>query len=267
MKAKFMRTAAIAALFVTIVACGKKKDQNGKLDTPKIGYAIYQIGLHDTVDSKAASEWLNRAEMFTVLQKVDIPDPKNPKKVKEWLKIERTTGKQGFVDAGMVEPKAFVVVRPMEVLNVNQAAGKKLGTVPPGQVGFVVEEKADWGKVRFGYRIYEQWAFTADSSKWVDLRWAQLDGVSYDPTTISHGVDLETALRKFYDKSETKKAQGKKELEAIIADAKSPFIEAAQKALASQKEPEVKPEEKKSDEPAAAPAKPATPAVNESGAQ
>jgi hypothetical protein len=210
---------AVAIAIVAYSGC-KKKDDNASKPQAKIAYAIYGIGVFDKTDSPKASEWLNRGEMVTIMETVSIPNAKDPSKSKTWAKS--------------LEPKAFVVLRPLEVFNINQASGKKLATVPPGQVGFVAEEKADWAKVRFGYKIYEQWAFNPESAKWVDQKWAQIDGVSYDPTAIGQGVELETALRKFYDADATKKAAGKKELEAIISDAKSQFIDVAQRALAGE---------------------------------
>lgn len=234
MKKHISSTIIAAAIAVAAYSGCKKKDDNASRPQAKIAYAIYGIGVFDKTDSAKASEWLNRGEMVTVLDTVVIPNAKDKSKSKTWAKIERTTGKQGFADPASLEPKAFVVLRPLEVFNINQASGKKLGTVPPGQVGFVAEEKADWAKVRFGYKIYEQWSFTPESAKWVDQRWAQIDGVSYDPTAIGQGVELETALRKFYDADATKKAAGKKELETIISDAKSQFIDVAQKALAGE---------------------------------
>ena len=240
---------AVAALvLLTAIACGKKKSTEEAPKTQaRIAFAVYQVGLFDTVDAKKASEWLNRGEMVTVLDTVNVPDAKDPKKSKSWAKIERTTGKQGFVDHANVESKAFVTVGPLEVYNINQASGKKVATVPAGQVGFVSDEKADWVKVRFGYKVYENWSGAADALKWADGKWAQLSQVSYDPAAIGQGIELETAMRKFNDADATRKAQGQKELEKIIADGTSQFVEVARRALdGAQATP--------ANEPAAAPA-------------
>lgn len=233
MKITFRKTLALAVLIAMAAHCGKKKGEEAAKAPAKVAYAVYQAGVFDTVDAKKASEWLNRAEMVTVLETVDVPDAKDKKKSKAWAKIERTTGKQGFVDPANLESKAFVVIRPIEIFNINQAAGKKLATVPAGKVGFVVEEKGDWVKVRFGYKVNENWSFADDATKWVDQRWAQLDGVSYDPAAIGHGVELEDAMKKFNDSDAAKKAAGKKDLETIVKDSKSQFIDVAQKALAT----------------------------------
>ncbi|MFZ5628739.1 MAG: hypothetical protein ACOY5B_06395 [Spirochaetota bacterium] len=221
-----------AIVLLAAIACGKKKSSE---DAPKaqarIAFAVYQVGLFDTVDAKKASEWLNRGEMVTVLETLNVPDAKDPKKSRSWAKIERTTGKQGFVDSANVESKAFVTVGPLEVFNINQASGKKIATVPAGQVGFVSDEKADWVKVRFGYKIFENWSGAADAIKWADGKWAQLSQVSYDPAAIGQGIELETAMRKFNEADAAKKAQGQKELEKIVADGTSQFVEVARRAL------------------------------------
>jgi hypothetical protein len=224
---------AIAFLFLlAFSACGKKKSpEEAPKAQARIAFAVYPMGLYDTVDAKKASEWLNRAEMVTILETLNVPDPKDPKKSKSWAKIERTTGKQGFVDASNLESKAFVTVGPLEVYNVNQASGKKVAIVPAGQVGFVSEEKADWVKVRFGYKVYENWSGAADALKWADGKWAQLNQVSYDPAVIGQGIELETAMRKFNDADAAKKAQGKKELEKIVADGTSQFVDVARQVL------------------------------------
>jgi hypothetical protein len=240
---------AIAAFFLlAFTACGKKKSPEEVTKAQaRIAFAVYQVGLFDAVDAKKASEWLNRAEMVTILETLNVPDAKDPKKTKSWAKIERTTGKQGFVDASNLESKAFVTVGPLEVYNINQASGKKIATVPAGQVGFVSDEKADWVKVRFGYKVYENWSGAADALKWADGKWAQLSQVSYDPAVIGQGIELETAMRKFNDADAAKKAQGQKELEKIIADGTSQFVEVARQVLdAAQAAP--------APEPAAAPA-------------
>lgn len=247
MKNKF---ALSAVVLLAAIACGKKKSAD---EAPKaqarIAFAVYQIGLFDTVDAKKASEWLNRGEMVTVLETVNVPDAKDPKKSRSWAKIERTTGKQGFVDASNLENKVFVTVGPLEVFNINQASGKKIATVPAGQVGFVSEEKADWVKVRFGYKVYENWSGASDALKWADGKWAQLNQVSYDPAAIGQGIELETAMRKFLDADATKKAQGQKELEKIVTDGTSQFVETARRVLdGAQAAP--------ASEPAAAPATP-----------
>lgn len=244
----------VAALAFTLGACGKKKTEDGSKGQAKIAYAIYGIGVFDSVDSKKASEWLSRAEMLTVLETVKVPDAKNPGKTKEMAKIERTTGKQGFVDAANLESKAFVVIGSLEVFNINQASAKKLATVPAGHVGFVADEKGDWVKVRFGYKINEKWNTSADSLKWIDQKWAQLSAVSYDPAAIGQGVELENAMRKYLDSDAAKKAQGKKELEAIISEGKSQFVSVAREAIteapAEQKPSENKPAESTPSEPA-----------------
>lgn len=221
-----------AIVIVAAVACGKKKSpEEAPKAQPRIGFAVYQIGLFDTVDAKKASAWLNRGEMLTVLDTVNVPDAKDPKKSKSWAKIERTTGKQGFVNSANIESKAFVTVGPLEVFNINQASGKKVATVPAGQVGFVSEERGDWVKVRFGYKIYENWSGAPDALKWADGNWAQLSQVSYDPAALGQGVELETAMRKLLDADATKKAAGQKELEKIVADGTSQFVEVARRAL------------------------------------
>jgi len=238
----------LAALAVTASACGKKKADENKQQA-KIAFAVYQSGLMETVDAKKAAEWLNRGEMVTVLETTEVPDAKDKTKSKKWAKIERTTGKQGFVDAANVESKAFVVLKPLEIFNINQAAGKKVTTAPIGKVGFVKEEKADWVKVRFGFHVNENWSFAPEAKKWADDRWAQLEGaVSFDSAAIGQGIELEDALKKYADADAAKKAAGKKELEAIIKDGRSQFIDIAQKALSE--------EAPKSDEPGAAPTEP-----------
>lgn len=235
MKMKALPAIALAVIALANNNCGKKKGDEKPAQQAKVSYTVYACGLYEKTDSKEASEWLNRAEMVTVLESVEVPT-KDKKKTKIWLKIERTTGKQGFADPANFESKAFVVLRPVELFNINQASGKKVATVPPGKVGFIVEEKGEWVKVRFGYKVYENWSFTEDATKWGDQRWMQLEGVSYDPAAIGQGVELEDALRKFNDTDAKKKATGKKELEAIVKDAKSQFIDVAQKALAASEE-------------------------------
>lgn len=244
----------VLIITVAAIACGKKKEG----ETPKAGgqvkiaYAVYGAGVFDQIGDGKAAEYLSRGEMVTILENVNAPVAKEGAKAKVWAKVERTTGKKGFVDSANLESKAFVVIRPLDIFSINQASGKKLATVPAGQVGYVVEEKADWAKIRFGYKINEQWVFSKDTTKWVDQKWAQVEGVSYDPMAIGQGVELETALRKYNDADAAKKAAGKKELEAIVKDGKSQFIDVAQKALAS--EGEAKPDSKPAD------AKPAEPA-------
>lgn len=212
--------------------CGKKKTgDDAAKPQARIAYAVYQIGLFDTTDAKKASEWLNRGEMVTVLDTVSVADAKDAKKSKSWAKIERTTGKQGFVDATNVESKAFVTIGALEIFNINQASGKKLATVPAGQVGFVSEEKGDWVKIRFGYKVYENWSGAPDALKWVDGKWAQLSSVSYDPAAIGDGIELETAMKKFLDADAAKKAQGQKELEKIVSEGKSQFAGVARAAV------------------------------------
>ncbi|GAB4442195.1 MAG: hypothetical protein OHK0011_24620 [Turneriella sp.] len=226
----------LAITLFAVIACGKKKtSEEAPKAQARIAFAVYQVGLFDTVDAKKASEWLNRGEMLTVLDTVNVPDAKDPKKTKSWAKVERTTGKQGFVDAANIESKAFVTVGPLEVFNINQASGKKIATVPAGQVGFISEEKADWVKVRFGYKVYENWSGAADAIKWADGKWAQLSQVSYDPAAIGQGIELETAMRKFNDADATKKAQGQKELEKIVSEGTSQFVEVARQQLDSSK--------------------------------
>lgn len=227
-----IKATAIIAIAAFSGYCGKKKETEAPKAQAKIAYAVYGSGLFDQVGGAKPTEYLSRGEMVTVLETVTPPSVKPDAKSKLWAKIERTTGKQGFVDNSNLESKAFVVIRPLDVFSINQASGKKLATVPAGQVGFIVEEKADWAKIRFGYNINEGWAFTKDSSKYVDQRWAQVEGVSYDPQAIGQGVELETALRKFTGKDAGQKAAGKKELENIVKDGKSQFIEVAQKTLA-----------------------------------
>lgn len=253
MKIKAHKIYLLAAFALAVSACGKKKTDDASKPQAKIAYAVYGVGVFDTVDAKKASEWLNRAEMLTVLETVKVPDAKNPGKTKEMAKIERTTGKQGFVDPASLESKAFVVVGSLEVFNVNQASAKKLATVPAGHVGFVVDEKGDWVKVRFGYKINEKWNNSADSLKWIDQKWAQLSAVSYDPAAIGQGIELENAMRKFLDSDAGKKKAGKKELEAIVSDGKSQFVGVAKDALAAAETPaETKPAENTPAEPAAA---------------
>ncbi len=221
-----------AIILLAAIACGKKKSpEEAPKAQARIAFAVYQIGLFDTIDAKKASEWLNRGEMVTVLDTVNAPDAKDPKKAKSWSKIERTTGKQGFVDSANIEGKAFVTMGPLEVFNINQASGKKVATVPAGQVGFVADEKGDWVKVRFGYKIYENWSGAPDAVKWADGKWAQLTQVSYDPAAIGQGIELETAMRKYFDSDAAKKAAGQKELEKIVADGTSQFVDAARRAL------------------------------------
>jgi|GEM_PF-3350896 len=236
----------VAVIALAMAACGKKKSDDAAKPQARIAYAVYGIGVFDTVDAKKASEWLSRAEMLTVLETVKVPDAKNPGKTKDMAKIERTTGKQGFVDAANLESKAFVVIGSLEVFNINQASAKKLATVPAGHVGFVADEKGDWVKVRFGYKINEKWNSSADSLKWIDQKWAQLSAVSYDPAAIGQGIELENAMRKFFDSNAAKKAMGKKELEAIVADGKSQFVAVAKEALTAAEAPaENKPVETK----------------------
>jgi hypothetical protein len=242
MKNISLKTTLLIIAISAATYCGKKKDGDAPKAQAKIAYAVYGAGLFDQVGAGKASEYLSRGEMVTVLDTVTPPSVKEDAKAKTWAKVERTTGKQGFVDSANLEGKAFVVIRPLDVFSINQASGKKLASVPAGQVGFIIEEKADWAKIRFGYKINENWVFSKDSTKWVDQKWAQVEGVSYDPQAIGQGVELETALRKYNDGDAAKKAAGKKELEGIIKEAKSQFIEPAQKALAA--ETETKPESK-----------------------
>jgi hypothetical protein len=223
-----------AIVLAAAIACGKKKSlEEAPKAQARIAFSVYQAGLFDSVDAKKASEWLNRAEMVTVLDTVNVPDAKDPKKSRSWSKIERTTGKQGFVDSANLESKAFVTVGPLEVFNINQASGKKVATVPAGQVGFVVEEKGDWVKVRFGYKVYEKWSGAADAIKWADGKWAQLSQVSYDPAAIGQGIELETAMRKYLDPDAAKKAAGQKELEKIVSEGTSQFVDVARSVLES----------------------------------
>lgn len=233
MQLKQILPSLILAIAVGASACGKKKTDGTPSQQARIGYAIYQIGLYDKPDSAKASEWLNRAEMVTVLETLNVANPKNPAKKVEWAKIERTTGKQGYVDATRIESKAFVVTGNLDIYNINQVSGKKLATVPEGHVGFVVEEKGDWAKVRFGYKIFEKWDQTKPTLKWIDQQWAQLSGVSYDPVAIGEGVEFESAARKFFDADVKKKEQGKKDLETIVNDGKSQFVPAARNVLAT----------------------------------
>lgn len=229
-KTSYSIIVATAVATLAFNAC-KKKEESAPKPQAKIAYAVYGAGVYDTTASAKVAEYLNRGEMVTVVDTVNAADPKNAKKTISWAKIERTTGKQGFVVSSYLENKAFVVLRPLEVFNINQAAGKRLATVPPGQVGFIAEEKGEWAKVRFGYNIYEDWTIKPEAKKWVDNRWAQVEGVSYDPVAIGQGVELDNALQKFNDKDAKKQEAGKKELQGIISDGKSPFIAIAQKAL------------------------------------
>ncbi|AFM12550.1 hypothetical protein [Turneriella parva] len=223
----------IISSLMLFAACGKKKTETQPGQQARIAYTVYQLGLYEKTDAAKASEWLNRAEMVTVLETVSVPDAKNPAKKVEWAKIERTTGKQGFVDATRLESKAFVVTGNLDIFNVNQVSGKKLTSVPQGHVGFVVEERGDWAKVRFGYKVYEKWDQPKPTLKYVDQQWAQLTGVSYDPVAIGEGVEFEAAARKFFDADAAKKAQGKKDLETIVNDGKSAFATLAKNVLAT----------------------------------
>lgn len=226
------RIALAAVMLFVAASCGKKKSaEEAAKAQARIAYAVYQAGLFDAVDAKKPSEWLNRGEMFTVLETLSVPDAKNPKTSRTWARIERTTGKLGYVDASNCESKAFVTLGPLEIFNINQASGKKVATVPAGQVGFVADEKGDWVKVRFGYKVHENWSSDAEALKWADGRWAQLNQVSYDPAAIGQGIELETAMRKFVDADATKKAQGKKELEKIVSEGTSQFVELARRQL------------------------------------
>lgn len=214
-------------------ACGKKKTEAGPGPQARIAYTVYQLGLYEKPDAAKASEWLNRAEMVTVLETVSVPNPKDATKKVEWAKIERTTGAKGYVDATRLESKAFVVTGNLDIFNVNQVSGKKLTTVPEGHVGYVVEERGDWAKVRFGYKIFEKWDDPKSPQKWIDQQWAQLTAVNYDPAAIRDGVEFEAAARKFYDADAKKKAQGKKDLETIVNDGKSAFATLAKNVLAT----------------------------------
>lgn len=213
-----------------LLACGKKKEPAADTASPaKIAYAIYQTGVFDTTDAQKASEWLNRGEMVIVLEEVNIPDAKDPKKSKAWTKIKRTTDKVGFVDSKHLGGKAFVVISPLDVFNINQATGKKRGTVLPGQVGFVVDEKGEWAKVRFGYKVFEDWS---DLSKqaWVDEGWAQLGQVSYEPVLIGQAAEFEAAVRQYSKDDIDKKEKGRADLEKI-AQSDSNFSPQAKSVL------------------------------------
>lgn len=229
-----------ALLLLWLVACSKKKEQAGQQTERRIAYAIYQTGLYDTVDAKKVSEWLNRGEMVTVLEEVNQPDPKDPKKNKTWAKIQRTTDKVGYVDPKHLAAKAFVVLAPLDVFNINQVAGKKRGTVLPGQVGFVTEEKAGWAKVRFGYKVFQSWNDLSQTA-WVDDGWAQLTQVSYDPAIIGQALELETALRNFSSNDNEKKQRAQKELEKIVSEGSSQFVDVARQVLESN-QPQAVPE-------------------------
>lgn len=214
-------------------ACGKKKPEAGAGPQARIAYTIYQLGLYEKPDKVKLIKWLNRAEMVTVLETVTIPDPKDAKKNIEWAMIERTTGEKGYVEGSNLEAKVFVVTGNLDVFNVNQVSGKKVATVPAGHVGFVVEERGDWAKIRFGGRIFEKWDEVKPTTKWIDQQWAQLTGVSYDPVAIGEGVEFEAAARKFFDKDEKKRTQGKKDLETIVNEGKSAFATLAKNVLAT----------------------------------
>ncbi|MBV6493647.1 MAG: hypothetical protein LDLANPLL_01670 [Turneriella sp.] len=239
---------------ILFFACGKKKDGSAKDPQPAIAYAVYGTGVYNEAGGAKPVEYLNRAEMVTVLNSVTVETGKKDAPKKTWAKIERTTGKQGFVDAANLAAKAFVVVQPLEVFNVNQASGKRLATVPVGQVGFIVEEKAGWAKVRFGYRVSEDWSLSKEATKWLDEKWAQVEGVSYDAAAIGQGVELETALRKFADANDKKKTEGKAELEKIVKEERSQFIEVARKVLALSQSEVASPEKK--EEPVSPPSAP-----------
>lgn len=241
----------VISAVVISTACGKKKPDAVPGQSARIAYTIYQLGLYEKPDAPKATEWLNRAEMVTVLETVSVPNAKDPSKKVEWAKIERTTGKQGYCDATRLESKAFVVTGNLDIYNVNQISGKKLATVPEGHVGFVVEERGDWAKVRFGYKIFEKWDQPKPAQKYVDQQWAQLTGVSYDPVAIGEGVEFEAAARRFFDADAKKKAQGKKELETIVNDGKSAFTALAKNVLAT--DVEAAPAEAPAAEGAAAP--------------
>ncbi|HRP70013.1 MAG TPA: hypothetical protein PLY93_10820, partial [Turneriella sp.] len=77
-----------------------------------------------------------------------------------------------------------------------------------------------------------------ESTKWLENKWAQIEGVSYEPAAIGQGVELETALRKLANTDAAKKEAGKKELEAIIHEERSQFLEVARKILAEKTKPE-----------------------------
>ena len=178
-------------------ACGKNKGESSTWQHTRIAYTVYQSCLYEKPDATGkALEWLNRAEMVTVLETFSVPLAKDPSKKAEWAKIERTTGKQGYMDATRLESKAFVVTGNLDIFNVNQVSGKKLATVPQGHVGFVVEERGDWAKIRFGSRIFEKWDQPKPTTKWIDQQWTQLTGVSYDPIAIGEGVEFEAAARR-----------------------------------------------------------------------
>lgn len=224
----------IISLIFTVAlasACGKKKDQavTDAVKPARLAYAIYQTGLFDTTDAKKASEWLNRGEMVTVLEEVNIPDAKDPKKSKAWTKIQRTTDKVGFVDSKHLGGKAFVVVGPLDVFNINQATGKRRGTVLPGQVGFVTEEKGEWAKVRFGYKVFEDWPDLTKQA-WVDDGWAQLNQVSYEPILIGQATEFEAAVRQLASDDNDKKEKGRAALEKI-AQSDSSFNAQAKSVL------------------------------------
>lgn len=221
---------AAAAATLVLNAC-KKKEESAPKPQAKIAYAIYGVGLYDSTGSAKAAEWLNRGEMVTVTDTVVVPDAKNPKKSTTWAKIERTTGKQGYVVNANLESKAFVVVQPLEVFNINQAAGKRLATVPPGQIGFIVEEKGEWAKVRFGYHVYEDWSSAPEAKKWVEQKWVKFEGVSFDPVTIGQGIELESAIQRINGTDAKKREAGIKELRLLVTEGKTPFLSQAQTVL------------------------------------
>ncbi|MCX7632052.1 MAG: hypothetical protein N2Z22_01825 [Turneriella sp.] len=223
--------------FFVFFACGKKKESQrekvASTEAPKVGYALYATGLFPDKDAKKASEWLSRAEMVYILEEINVPDSKDPKKTKKWLKIKRTTDSQGYVDPDhIIVGQAFAVKTPLHVYSVNQAVGNKRGTVMPGQVGFIVKEVAGWAQVKFGYKVYQDYN---DLSKlaWVDDGWAQLEDVSKEPEWISKAAEFEAAVRNYANSDASKKEKGRQQLESI-AKSESPFASQASMILGQQ---------------------------------
>jgi hypothetical protein len=175
----------ILALGLVVTGC-KKEGEDGKKEKEKEvaleqQYARFTTWVYQDRALKKKAALLSQAEPVDLLEVME-PEGKD----KELARVRLSDGSIGFIQASYLADRPIVFTRETRAHIRNNMGSRVAGLIPPGTIGFIVDEKGDWYKISISHKVEGKWIV----NKWVNQGFSDEYSLVVDAKEFNSAVDL-----------------------------------------------------------------------------
>lgn len=171
------------ALGLVVTAC-KKGGEDGEKEKEVVleqQYARFTTWVYQDRELKKKSALLSQAEPVDLLE---VIEPEGQEK--RLARVRLSDGSVGFIQESYLADRPIVFTTETRTHIRNNMGSRVAGTIPPGTIGFIVEEKGDWYKISISHKVDGKWIV----NKWVNQGFSDEYSLVVDAKQFHKAVEL-----------------------------------------------------------------------------